>query len=42
MMCYKIIEAHHGKITIESEINKGTTVDVILPIPGISDITKKD
>ncbi|KON90320.1 histidine kinase [Sporosarcina globispora] len=33
MMCYKIIEEHQGKITIESEINKGTTVDVILPIP---------
>ncbi|MBX9975118.1 PAS domain S-box protein [Cytobacillus firmus] len=37
MMCYKIIEEHQGKITIESEINKGTTVDVILPIPPIQD-----
>lgn len=33
MMCYKIIEEHQGKILIKSEINKGTTVDVILPIP---------
>ncbi|MDR7002644.1 PAS domain S-box protein [Neobacillus niacini] len=33
MMSYKIIEEHQGKITIESELNKGTIVDVILPIP---------
>lgn len=32
MMCYKIIEEHQGKISIKSEIHKGTTVDVILPI----------
>jgi two-component system sporulation sensor kinase A len=32
MICYKIVEAHQGKIVIESEVNKGTTVDVILPI----------
>ncbi|SIS02369.1 PAS domain S-box-containing protein [Peribacillus simplex] len=32
MVCYKIIETHQGKIVIESEVNKGTTVDVILPI----------
>jgi two-component system sporulation sensor kinase A len=32
MICYKIIETHQGKIVIESEVNKGTTVDVILPI----------
>ncbi|QGQ48138.1 PAS domain S-box protein [Metabacillus sediminilitoris] len=31
MVCYKIIEAHQGKIVIESEMNKGTTIDVILP-----------
>ncbi len=31
MICYKIIEAHQGKIVIESEVNKGTTVEVILP-----------
>lgn len=33
MMCYKIIEEHQGKITVESELDKGTTIDVILPIP---------
>jgi PAS domain S-box-containing protein len=32
MVCYKIIEAHNGKITIESKINEGTTVNIILPI----------
>jgi two-component system, sporulation sensor kinase A len=32
MVCYKIIEAHQGKIVIESEMNQGTTIDVILPI----------
>jgi two-component system sporulation sensor kinase A len=31
MICNKIVEAHQGKIIIESEMNKGTTVDVILP-----------
>ncbi|MED4729569.1 PAS domain S-box protein [Aneurinibacillus migulanus] len=47
MMCYKIIKEHQGKISIESEINKGTTVDVILPIPPlleevISDLTESN
>ncbi|MGG2065716.1 PAS domain S-box protein [Bacillus sp. S14(2024)] len=32
MICYKIIEMHQGKIWIESEVNKGTTIDVTLPI----------
>ena len=32
MVCYKIIEAHQGKIVIESEMGKGTIVDVMLPI----------
>ncbi|MGR5983254.1 ATP-binding protein [Bacillus cereus] len=32
MICYKIIETHQGKIFIESEVNKGTTVEVTLPI----------
>lgn len=31
MMCFKIIEEHHGQIAIQSEIGKGTTVDVMLP-----------
>uniref|UniRef100_UPI00313ED5DC PAS domain S-box protein n=1 Tax=Bacillus sp. OTU530 TaxID=3043862 RepID=UPI00313ED5DC len=31
MICYKIIEAHGGEICIESELGKGTKVDVILP-----------
>ncbi|URM32262.1 PAS domain S-box protein [Cytobacillus firmus] len=33
MICYKIIKEHQGRILIESEINKGTTIDIILPIP---------
>lgn len=32
MICYKIIEMHQGKIWIESEVNKGTTIEVTLPI----------
>ncbi|NBI30939.1 PAS domain-containing sensor histidine kinase [Chengkuizengella marina] len=31
MMCYKILEAHHGKIHISSRINEGTTVEIYLP-----------
>lgn len=32
MVCYKIIEAHHGTIKIESEVGKGTTIEVLLPV----------
>jgi signal transduction histidine kinase len=32
MMCYKIIEEHNGKLLITSEVNKGTTVNIQLPI----------
>ncbi|WJE23286.1 PAS domain S-box protein [Bacillus cereus] len=32
MICYKIIEKHQGKILIESEVGKGTTVNISLPI----------
>lgn len=31
MTCYKIIEGHNGELTISSEVNKGTTIEVILP-----------
>jgi signal transduction histidine kinase len=31
MTCYKIIENHHGELTIDSELNKGTTIEIILP-----------
>lgn len=31
MMCYKIINDHKGWIHINSVVNKGTTIDVILP-----------
>jgi signal transduction histidine kinase len=27
-----IVERHHGTVTIKSDVNKGTTVDVLLPI----------
>ena len=30
-VCYKIIENHSGKIIVESEINQGTKVSIILP-----------
>lgn len=32
MVSYKIIKDHQGSIQISSQMNKGTTVDVILPI----------
>ena len=32
MVSYKIIEDHRGSINITSELNKGTTVDIILPV----------
>ena len=31
MTCYKIIETHNGELTIESEVNEGTTIEIILP-----------
>jgi PAS domain S-box-containing protein len=31
-ICYRIVEAHKGKISIESTVGKGTTVRVTLPI----------
>ncbi|MFC4769558.1 PAS domain S-box protein [Effusibacillus consociatus] len=32
MISYKIIEAHKGSIQIESELNKGTCVNIVLPV----------
>jgi len=31
-ICHKIIQDHHGKITVESEVGKGTTFTIALPI----------
>jgi signal transduction histidine kinase len=31
-ICKRIIEQHHGKIEIESEVNRGTTVRILLPV----------
>ncbi|MGV3466515.1 MAG: PAS domain S-box protein [Heyndrickxia sp.] len=31
-ICFRIIEAHNGKILFESELGEGTTVDIILPV----------
>lgn len=31
MVCYKIIEMHHGTIKIKSKLGQGTTVDIVLP-----------
>ena len=31
MTCYKIIESHHGFLDIQSTVNKGTTIEIILP-----------
>jgi PAS domain S-box-containing protein len=39
-ICKRIVEAHQGKIFMESAINKGTKVTIILPI--ITDLDKID
>lgn len=31
MVSFKIIENHHGKVYVESELNKGTTFSIVLP-----------
>ncbi|MCM3568897.1 PAS domain S-box protein [Neobacillus mesonae] len=31
MMSFKIIESHNGKVFVESELNKGTTFNILLP-----------
>jgi PAS domain S-box-containing protein len=31
MTCYRIIESHKGELTIQSEVNAGTTIEIILP-----------
>ena len=31
MVSFKIIESHHGKVFVESELNKGTTFNILLP-----------
>jgi len=34
MVCHKIIQDHHGKMNIQSKVNEGTIVDIILPVSG--------
>ena len=31
-ICYSIIKKHEGHIAITSEVQKGTTVDIYLPV----------
>ncbi|MFB5664283.1 ATP-binding protein [Alteribacillus sp. HJP-4] len=31
-LTYKIIEQHHGKITVSSQVGKGTQFSVLLPV----------
>ncbi|WP_418304245.1 ATP-binding protein [Paenibacillus ihbetae] len=33
---YKLVQAHNGTITVESELSKGTTFAVLLPKKGLS------
>lgn len=32
MVSYKIVQEHHGEISVSSELDKGTTVEIILPV----------
>ncbi|MCS6860205.1 MAG: ATP-binding protein [Abditibacteriales bacterium] len=34
-ICQSIVEAHQGKMTIQSELGKGTTVHITFPKPGV-------
>ncbi len=34
MICQKIIKEHNGSISIQSNVNEGTTVNILLPIAG--------
>ncbi len=38
MVCFKIIEEHKGRIEVDSEVEKGTTVTIHLPIEGMNSI----
>lgn len=38
MTCYKIAYSHQGKIFIESEEDRGTMVEVIVPVPPLTDL----
>jgi len=31
-ICRRIVQGHHGKLEIESEMGKGTTVRILLPV----------
>jgi len=31
-ICYKIMQAHHGEILVESEVGKGSTFTVVVPM----------
>ena len=35
MVSYRIIEAHHGHIHVESQVNQGTTIDILLPVKNV-------
>jgi two-component system, sporulation sensor kinase A len=37
MVCYKMIEAHQGTLSIHSEPGEGTTVDIMLPLAQVEE-----
>ncbi|MGN7175159.1 ATP-binding protein [Cytobacillus sp. SAFR-174] len=36
MICYKIIENHNGRLTIESKVGEGTKMEIELPFEGVN------
>jgi signal transduction histidine kinase len=40
-ICRQIVEAHHGSIRVESEVGKGSTFIVEIPLPSVKRLSKR-
>lgn len=39
MISFKIIESHLGRVFVESEVNKGTVFNIVLPMEIVKDFS---